>query len=80
MADATAGDEAAAWEDATSFLRQVEVDARNAEEHAMKAAAFVLAADNAQALIEINKAVDLESKHRDSVVWKPMRGAIAALA
>lgn len=80
LAEATSGEEAAAWQHAMSFLKQVEADAHNAERHAAKAVSFVLACDFANALIEINAAVTLESQHRESVVWKRLRDEITALA
>ena len=79
MAEATSGEEAAAWEQATLYLKLVEADAQTAERHAEKAVSLVLAGDFARALDEMNAAVTLESQYRDCIVWKRMRDEIAAL-
>lgn len=79
MANATSGDESSAWEQATRYLAEVEVDARNAERAAAHAISMV---DNGRwrdALSEMDIAVKLESKYRESIVWRPLRNEITAI-
>ena len=80
MAEATSGEEAAAWKQATSFLKRIEADAHDAERHATKAVSFVRACDFAKAMTEINAAAALETRHRKCVVWKRLQDEITALA
>lgn len=78
IADATSGDESSAWEAATAYLRDVEFDAAAAERAAENAVSLVRRGQWRAALTAIEKAVALETKYRQSVVWRSVRDEIAA--
>ena len=79
MANATSGDESHAWEQATRYLVEVEVDARNAERAAAQAISLIENGRWREALYEMDIAVKLESKYRESNVWRPLRDEITAI-
>lgn len=78
IANATSGDESSAWDAATEYLSDVENDAAAAEHAAAKAVSLVRRGQWHKALTTIDEAVALETKYRQSVVWRPLRDEIAA--
>ncbi len=78
IAEATSGEEAKAWDAATTYLHEVESDAAAAEMAATDAISLVNREQWPAALAAIEKAVALETKYRQSVVWHPLRDEIAA--
>lgn len=80
MAEATSGEEAAAWDAAARYLVQVELDAKAAENAAADAIAFAMNESWGAALRSMDAAVRLESKYRISETWKPLRDVIASQA
>jgi hypothetical protein len=77
MARATAGAEAAEWRSAAQWLGEVEAAARQAEEEASRAARLAAAGKLAEAAERARSALDLESRYRPPVVWRPLHEAIA---
>ncbi len=78
MANATSGDGSHASEQATRYLVEIEVDARNAEKAAANAIFHVSNGRWREALVAIDSAVMLESKYRRSTTWRPLRDEITA--
>ena len=79
MANATSGDESHAWEQATRYLLDVEFDAKNAERAAAQAMSLANEGQWRDALLAIEISVKLESKHRQSTVWRSLRNEIAEI-
>lgn len=77
LADATSGEEAKAWTEATRWLEQVEQDACAAQAAAATAVELIEKRDFAAGLAKIEEAYRLESRYRQSVIWKPLREHIA---
>jgi hypothetical protein len=79
MARATAGAEAAEWRAAAQWLAEVESAARAAEEEASRAARLAADGQLAEAAERVRLALDLESRYRPPVVWRPLHEAISQL-
>jgi hypothetical protein len=77
LAEATAGSEAADWRAAAEWLAQVERDAKQAEARAAKAAELAEAGRLAEALRLAEEACAIEGRYHMSLVWQPLRNAIA---
>ena len=65
-----------AWEEATKFLSQVEVDSRAASKAAENAIRLIAEGKLAEAIADAERAIALEAKYREPKVWKPLRDAI----
>lgn len=78
IADATSGGESSAWDAASTYLRNVEMDAAAAEVAAAEAVSLVRRGLWESALAFSDSAVALETKYRQSVTWRPLRDEIAA--
>jgi len=78
MANATAGQEARTWKKAAAWLREVEADARKADDCAALALQHALAGDLDRAGLYAEQAWTLESKYRLPAVWGPFREALLA--
>ena len=76
IAEATSGEESVAWEEATKFLSQVEVDSRAASKAAENAIRLIAEGKLAEAIADAERAIALEAKYREPKVWKPLRDAI----
>jgi hypothetical protein len=74
---ATAGSEAADWRAAAEWLAQVERDAKQAEAKAAKAAELAEAGKLTEALRLAEEACAIEGRYHTSLVWQPLRKAIA---
>ncbi len=79
LSEATSGEESRIWEEATDWLRQVELDAQAAETAASEAVQLVRNRDFSLAETRIAEAVNLEAKYRTSVVWGPLATFISKL-
>lgn len=79
LSDATSGEEAHVWEQATGWLRQIEHDAQTAETAAGDAVQAVQKLDFDWAEERIREAVNLEAKYRTAMVWGPLATLIAEL-
>jgi len=77
LAEATSGEETAAWDDAERWLLQVEADAKTAAKHGENAVMLLASGHRDDAIAEADKAVALESRYRESLFWKPFRDTIA---
>jgi hypothetical protein len=80
LADATAGDESTAWNEATVFLDNVGRDARAAQQAADDAMTHIRRGRCEEALAEMQQAVLLEAKYREPVIWASLYDAIRTLA
>lgn len=76
MAEATSGEESAAWSDAVDFLSRVENDSRLACNAARCAVVLAAKGEMLEAIAEADRAVALEAKYHDPVVWSPLRNAL----
>lgn len=79
LSDATSGEEAQVWEEATGWLRQIEHDAQAAETAAGDAVQWVRELDFNRAEQRMREAVNLEAKYRTAIVWGPLATLIAEL-
>jgi hypothetical protein len=77
LAQATSGSEAADWRAAAEWLAQVERDAKQAEAEAAKAAELAEAGKLTEALRLAEEACVIEGRYHASLVWQPLRAAIA---
>jgi hypothetical protein len=77
LAGATSGSEAADWRAAAEWLAQVARDAQQAEAKAAKAAELAEAGRLAEALRLADEACAIEGRYHMSLVWQPLRNAIA---
>ncbi|HEX5270799.1 MAG TPA: hypothetical protein VFW33_09945 [Gemmataceae bacterium] len=77
MARATAGAESAEWRAAAVWLSEVEAAARAAEQEASRAARLAAEGQFAEAAERARRALDLESRYRPPVVWRPLHDAIS---
>jgi hypothetical protein len=78
MQRATAGSEAADWRDALLWLRRVEQDASQAESEAQTAADLATRGKLREALDHVKRACGIETRYRESSIWRPLRNAIEA--
>ncbi len=78
LANVTSEVEAICWAEAALFLEQVEQDAGEAERSARKAVELLANGYPTEAIAAIDRAILLEAKYRDPVVWLPVRDAIVA--
>lgn len=69
MARATSGEEAEAWREASKWLRQLERDARRAENAATRATKLCEEGKFRAAARSAKRAYELESNYRTSEVW-----------
>jgi hypothetical protein len=79
VANATSGREAAVWRDAVGWLRQVEIDACEAQTHANLAVEWARLGNFELALTHAGHAFELEARYREPVVWKPLLVALQGL-
>jgi hypothetical protein len=79
MALATAGGEAADWQAAVLWLRQVENDAQHAESEALAAVMLARSGKLSEALKSAQRACAIEGRyHHQSLVWQPLCESLVA--
>ena len=78
VAAATSGKESETWYAAEKYLLLIEADAATAEKFALEAVNKISNGMGSEALASAEAAVALESKHRNSKTWRPLRDAIVA--
>ncbi|MDA8744401.1 hypothetical protein N9N28_07205 [Rubripirellula amarantea] len=76
ISEATSGDESAAWNLAMEFLASIENDALAARKSAETAMALMCLGKTDEAIAMVDRAVELEAKYRDPVVWTLLRDAV----
>jgi len=76
MAGATTGSERAEWCNATDWLKQVEDDARKAEEEAQHATNLAVLGHLREARQHAQEACHLESQYTSFTTWRPLLTAI----
>ncbi len=79
MAQATAGNEAADWRNAVTWLKRVEQDASQAESEAQTAARLARSGKLRDALQCADRACAIEARYRKPFTWRPLREAIVAV-
>ena len=67
---------AVAWDEATTFLTEIEKDSQLAGRAAERAIVLLAEGKSNESIAQADQAVALESKYRDPVAWKPLRDAI----
>ena len=77
LAEATSGEESAAWAAASQWLERVERHAREARRAASEAVELVGIQQWALARMRIIEACELESQYHTELVWEPLRDLIA---
>ncbi|VTR97838.1 hypothetical protein [Tuwongella immobilis] len=78
LANATAGEESRAWQEASAWLDRLEAVAALAREHGQAALELALAGDWDAALSRAQLACDLEAPYHIHCVWAEFRNAIQA--
>jgi hypothetical protein len=78
LARATAGQEAAQWRAACSWLGYLEEQAEEAEAEAAAAVALARGGQWREALGRAERAVAIEAAYHQQLVWQPLREAIQA--
>jgi hypothetical protein len=76
LARATAGQEAADWRTAVTWLTQVEQEARAAEEEARQALALAQSGRLCEALAHARQAGTIAARYHRGTVWQPFREAL----
>jgi hypothetical protein len=77
MAEATPGEESAAWQHAAQFLLAVEADAESAATVGQNAVRLLAEGRRGEAIEQAKRAVALESKYRPSEAWQPLVECLA---